>query len=159
MDPSWLAPARAEIGLREGAGATDNPRVVAMFGEAGHPEIHHDSTAWCAAFVGAMLHRAGLKGTGSLWALDYAKWGARLAEPALGCVGYRHRTGGGHVFFVVGANADTIFALGGNQSNMVCVEAIPRVVVDGYRWPAGVPVSAAPLPSTIAAAKRGVSEA
>lgn len=160
-EPAWLRIARTYMGLHEGIGASDNPRVVSMYAACGHPEVKHDSVAWCAAFVGAMLAEAGFKGTGTLWALDYLKWGVALPGPVLGAIGAKHRNGGGHTFFVAGATPEYILALGGNQDDQVCIEAIPRADVDGYRYPAGVPVPHPALfqPSTLAGARSGASEA
>jgi uncharacterized protein (TIGR02594 family) len=142
----WIDEARKLIGTHEGAGKADNPRVVALFKDAGCPEVKHDSTAWCAAFIGACLHRAGLRGTGSLWALDYANWGVRLEHPAFGCIATKKRknklgkTIGGHVFFVVGWDKAFVYALGGNQNDQVSIVKYPRSVVTAWRWPPGVPL-------------------
>ena len=38
-DPKWLAIARTQLGLHEGVGPADNPKVLAYFAEAMHPEI------------------------------------------------------------------------------------------------------------------------
>ena len=46
--------AQEEIGTVEWAKG-NNPKVLAYFKDAGHPEVSTDETAWCAAFVGAML--------------------------------------------------------------------------------------------------------
>src|SRR5262245_48186800 len=119
IEPDWIREARKLMGVHEGVGEVDNPEVVRLFRDASHPEIVHDSTAWCAAFVGAMLHRAGYKGNGSLWALDYARWGQPLASVALGAVATKKRYNtagklvGGHVFFVVGWEGDRVYGLGG----------------------------------------------
>lgn len=162
--PPWLAIARGHIGLLEGAGDADNPAVVAFYAKAGHPEIKHDAVPWCAAFVGAVLADAGLKNTGSLLALSYETWGLPLPGPALGCIGTKRRVGGGHVFFVAGANAATVYALGGNQSDSVSIEAIPRAEVTSWRWPdnpgiAPMAMLAAPLPATVAGAAATGKEA
>ena len=57
--------AKAEVGTVEWANG-NNPKVVAYFKDSGNPGVMDDETAWCAAFVGAMLKRAGIKGTGKL---------------------------------------------------------------------------------------------
>jgi uncharacterized protein (TIGR02594 family) len=160
ISPKWLVLARAEMGTHEGAGASNNPRVVRYFADAGFPGIKADSVPWCAGFVGAMLHRAGIKPSGSLLALSYEHWGVALKAPVLGCVATKRRVGGGHVGFVIGANAHEVILLGGNQGDRVSIESIPRNEITAYRWPAGVPVPAKPnLPTTIAGAAKGVSEA
>ena len=62
--PGWLVLAEGELGVREGAGAANNPRVVQLFADAGFSGIKQDSVAWCAAAVGAMLKRAGHQALG-----------------------------------------------------------------------------------------------
>lgn len=115
--------AKAEVGTLEWENG-DNPKVVAYFKDAGHPEIKTDATAWCAAFVGAMLHRAGLPKTGQLTARSYLEWGepvdrknAREGDIVIFTRG--NSTWQGHVGFFVKDNGDTITVLGGNQSNAV----------------------------------------
>ncbi|MGE7418760.1 TIGR02594 family protein [Methylobacterium tarhaniae] len=161
--PAWLALAAHEVGVREGAGSANNPRVVQLFADAGFPGIKTDATAWCAAAVGAMLKRAGHTPSGSLAARSYEGWGVGLKEPALGCVATKKRNGSawqGHVGFVVGASASQIFLLGGNQGDAWSIAAFPRKEFTSFRWPSDVPLPVATkLPTTIAGAKSGVSEA
>lgn len=64
--PRWYELALGERGVKEAPGAADNPVVQAYYKDAGHPEVKHDSVPWCAAFVGAMLARSGIKPSGSL---------------------------------------------------------------------------------------------
>lgn len=115
--------AKAEVGTIEWDNGS-NPKVVAYFKDAGHPEVKDDATAWCAAFVGAMLHRAGLPKTGALNARSYLQWGeavdrkdAREGDIVVFTRG--NSTWQGHVGFFVKDNGDTITVLGGNQSNAV----------------------------------------
>lgn len=157
--PPWLAEARKYLGLKEGPGAQDNATVVSFYAAAGHPEVKHDSVAWCAAFVGAMLHKVGLKGTGSLWALDYSHWGQPLKMPVLGAIATKKRVGGGHVAFVVAASPTTVWLLGGNQGDAVCIEAVPRPSINSYALPAGWDLKSIPALPTTAKGASGVSEA
>ena len=142
--PAWLQAAWAEFGVREGAGADDAPQVLRYFREAGHSEIAHDATPWCAAFVGAMLKRAGLEGTGSLLARSYLGWGEAIDDARSGAVVVLSRgddPGAGHVGLYVGAAGDRVFLLGGNQGDAVSVEAFDAGRVLGYRWPSEGPPS------------------
>lgn len=159
--PAWLTLAAGENGIAEGAGKKNNPRVVAYYKDAGFPGIKNDAVAWCAAFVGAMLHRAGQKPSGSLAARSYERWGVGIKHPVLGCIATKKRGSGwqGHVGFVVGASKTEIFLLGGNQSDAVNVAAFKRSDITAYRWPSGVPIPTQPnLPTTVAGAKAGVKE-
>ncbi|BGE85142.1 MULTISPECIES: TIGR02594 family protein [Methylosinus] len=135
--PPWITIARSYIGTHEGVGTKDNPAVLEMFSAAGHPEIKHDSVAWCAAFVGACLRKAGQTPSGTLWALDYAKWGQALLAPIVGAIATKKRDGGGHVFFVVDFDGASVWGLGGNQSDQVSIVRYPRSAIYSYAWPRG----------------------
>ncbi len=87
--PQWLAAAWAELGQREVSGAADNPRIAAMFRDAGQAARHRDEVPWCAAFVGACLERAGLQGTCSLLARSYFRWGAGIDDGRVGALARR----------------------------------------------------------------------
>ena len=165
--PGWLILAEAELGVKEGRGAANNPRVVKLFADAGFPGIKIDSVAWCAAAVGAMLVRSGHKASGSLAARSYESYGVGLREPVLGCIATKKRKGSGwsgHVGLVVGASKDRIILLGGNQGDAWSIASFPRnasgAEFTSFRWPAGVPIpSASKLPTSVAGALADVSEA
>jgi uncharacterized protein (TIGR02594 family) len=159
-EPIWVTIARRYLGVKEGPGKVNNPTVVGFFGLAGHPEIKQDLVAWCAAFISAVLHMAGLKGTGTLWALDYAKWGQKLKGPAIGAIATKKRVGGGHVFLVVGWDDKHVYGLGGNQSDQVSIVAFNRGDIHSYTWPAEVALPG-PQPKTlvVARAEKAGSEA
>lgn len=168
-DLTWMRVAKGYLGTREIKGAVDNPAIVEMFKLSGHDWVQDDETAWCAAFVGGVLAKVGIEGTKSLAARSYETWGQGLPlnAPVYGCVGVKKRSGKnapswqGHVGFVVGANADTIFMIGGNQSDMVNVAAFPRNEFTAFRYPAKLllPKTPMPLPTSLSGAMRGASEA
>lgn len=138
-EPRWLTEAWRELGTREAAGSGDNQRILQYFREVGHPDITHDATAWCAAFAGACLSRAGEASTGSLLARSYAGWGDDAAGERLGAVVVLKRGSdptAGHVGFLVGATEDEVILIGGNQGNAVSVAAFARGDVIAMRWPA-----------------------
>ncbi|MBK8086018.1 MAG: hypothetical protein IPK28_20525 [Devosia sp.] len=54
--------------------------MLALYAEAGFAGIKAASVAWCAAFKGAMLRRAGYQGSGSLAARSYLDYG-EVIEP------------------------------------------------------------------------------
>lgn len=163
VEPGWLTLARGELGTVEGIGSSNNPKVVRYFADAGFAGVKDDATAWCAAFVGAMLHRAGHTPSGSLAARSYEGWGVGLAQPVLGCIGTKRRGGStwqGHVGIVVAADRTHVTLLGGNQGDKVSTASFARSEFTAFRWPADVPVPASSkLPSTAADARIGVSEA
>lgn len=134
----WMAMAWRELGVREAAGSADNPRVVAYFRDVGHDEIRNDEIAWCAAFVGACLERAGVPSTRALNARSYLDWGMPVAEPALGAIAVLRRTSDpalGHVGFLVGSTDESLILLGGNQGDGVTVSAFDASSLLGFRLP------------------------
>lgn len=116
-----------EIGTYEWAEGS-NPKVVQYYADSGNAGIKDDSVAWCAAFVGAMLKRAGYKGTGSLAARSYLKWGESIAERDIQIgdvivLARGNSTWQGHVFFAAGKPRNGfIDGLGGNQQDAVNIQ-------------------------------------
>jgi uncharacterized protein (TIGR02594 family) len=133
-----MAYAWAELGQREIAGPGSNPRIADYIRASGHPEAADDATAWCAAFVGACLDRAGLAGSRSLLARSYLDWGQPADTPELGAIAVLSRGADpalGHVGFLVGLTDERLIVLGGNQSDAVSVEAFERARLLGLRLP------------------------
>ncbi len=139
-DPPWMTLARAEVGVKERDGAADHPRIIEYLRSVRLPEqLVHDTTPWCAAFVGWCMKQSGRAGTGKANARSWLTWGVALDEPRPGCVVvlWRKTRSGphGHVAFFVRNGGDKIWLLGGNQSNAVGITPYPRGRVLGYRWP------------------------
>lgn len=152
--PAWMDLAWAEIGQQERAGNADNPRILDYYRDAGHAEAKRDEIAWCAAFVGAVLKRAGLSGSGSLMARSYLGWGEPLTAGRLGAIAVFTRgsdTAAGHVAFYLDADADRVYVLGGNQGDAVTVTAIVRDRLIGLRWPSGTVAAATKEDASVAA--------
>jgi uncharacterized protein (TIGR02594 family) len=144
-DPPWLKEAFKLLGVTEGKGAANNPEVLALYAEAGFSGIKADSVAWCAAFKGAMLGRAGYRGSGSLAARSYLHYGeviepndAKRGDTAVfkrGSAGWQ-----GHVGDLLRIDANTVWVIGGNQSlkgtdGAVTISAQPRSSLLGIRRP------------------------
>lgn len=141
--PKWYDLAKAEKGVKEAPGAADNKTVLQYYKDAGHPQIKHDSVAWCAAFANAMLKRAKIEGTGKLTARSFLKWGVKMDKPVEGCIVVFKRGNSswqGHVAFYISETSTHVQVLGGNQSDAVNVRAYPKSKLLGYRWPEGVPI-------------------
>jgi uncharacterized protein (TIGR02594 family) len=151
-EPAWLSAARKDLGLREIVGSKDEPRIVQFFAEAGNAWVKDDETAWCAAFVGAKLAEAGIKGTGKLNARSYLDWGQPLAKPTPGAITVFKRGSSsweGHVALFLRDLGGTIEVLGGNQSNSVSIARYGKANLLGYRWPSGyaLPISGPAKPT------------
>lgn len=156
----WVAEAQKHIGLKEIKGTTHHPEILKMWKDIKRGGIKDDETPWCAAFVGSMLERVGIRSTRFESAKSYLQWGRTLSEPVLGCVVVFTREGGGHVGFLVGKDkAGNLLILGGNQSDGVNVSAFPVSRVTGYRWPESIPVPIGPLPVLASGGELSRSEA
>lgn len=146
--PLWLVEAIALIGTKETAGSGDNPVIIEWAQEIGGEiaaEYKHDSIPWCALFIGHCLTKCGQKSDDSLYALDYGRYGQKLAGPAVGAIASMSRSGGGHVVFVIGRDgAGNLVCVGGNQSDAVNIRAFPPARIAAYNWPA-----TSPLPSSV----------
>ena len=152
MIPKHMQFAQQAIGVREIPGKASNPTVEAYFADAGFPGLK-DDVPWCAGFVAAMLKRGGMKNEVEpkmrLWAASYARCGSALKAPVWGCIGVKTRQGGGHVGFVVAANKEFVWLLGGNQGDKVSVARFPRSAFTAFRLPTGVDVTTLPkLPTS-----------
>ena len=157
-EPKWLQLARGQIGLREVKGGQHAPEIVQFWKDIKRSGIKDDETPWCAAFVGAMLERAGIRSSRFESAKSYLQWGVLVPEPCLGCIVVFTRDGGGHVGFVVGQDkAGNLLVLGGNQGDAVSIKTFPRDRVSGYRMPSTA-YEHAPLP-VLARAEMSSSEA
>ncbi|MFM9943198.1 MAG: TIGR02594 family protein [Hyphomicrobiaceae bacterium] len=160
-EPPWMPLAWSDLGQREVPGVAANARITAYFRDAGHPEIDNDETAWCAAFVGATLERAGHRCSRSLMARSYLKWGIEAEQPAPGAIAVLSRGSDpalGHVGFLVALTATKVILLGGNQSNAVTVEAFDRRRLLALRNPKTATASST-APATITGIDAGFAPA
>lgn len=142
--PLWVEAGIALLGTHESAGSKDNPTIIDWAKEEGGDiaqEYTHDEIPWCALFANHILTKVGLKGTETLWALDFAgHWPCvRLAAPAVGAFAPMKRNGGGHITIIVGKDQHgNVMGLGGNQSDAVTIApfALSRLN-QGFYWPKG----------------------
>lgn len=128
-----------DFGVKEWGGSRHNPVVVEYFREIGHSWIKDDETAWCAAFVGAILKRVGLPHTGKLNARSYLNWGEPVAledaQKGDVVVFWRGSRSGwqGHVGFFSEQVGNNISVLGGNQGNSVSISPYSKNKLLGIR--------------------------
>ena len=130
--------ARSYIGTTEGPGPADNPVIMEMYASVGHEWVEHDSVAWCAAFVGHCLEKAGIKSTRKLTARSYLDWGVPVetADAQQGDIGVIPRGSSswqGHVFFIDRIEGAWVWGLGGNQNDAVTVKRFPVSKLLGVR--------------------------
>jgi len=142
--------ARQEVGTWEWKDG-HNPVIVQYFADAGHSWVKDDETAWCAAFVGAMLKRCGYEPSGKLTARSYCEWGedVEFEDIQLGdiCVKPRGTSSWqGHVFFYAGKAPDgMIRGLGGNQRDQVNIQTFDPAELIAIRRAPGSTKTAKPL--------------
>jgi uncharacterized protein (TIGR02594 family) len=126
-----LRDAQRYIGLKEGDSA-----LRALFSEAG-VAVDPKMTAWCAAFVNAVLATQGLPGTGSLAARSFLNYGSATNTPDKGDIVVLRRgtnAGEGHVGFFSGFDPKgNVQVTGGNQGNAVSTASFPRKDVLAFR--------------------------
>jgi uncharacterized protein (TIGR02594 family) len=133
--------ARGYLGTKEIKGSADNPKIMEMYRTVGHHWVEHDEVAWCAAFVGHCLERAGFASTRKLNARSYLTWGEKVAGPEQAREGdvvvftRGTSTATGHVAFFIKATGQQIEVLGGNQSDSVTVARYARSRLLGIRRP------------------------
>ena len=161
VEPAWITAARLKIGEREIPGSKNNPWIVSNWQRLGAKWFNDDETPWCGTFAAWALAAARLPFPKEFpRAASYSTYGVACAAQ-LGAIGVKARVGGNHVFFIVGQTPDKMYykALGGNQSDMVCIIDIKKVDVDAIRWPPGVAVPKTPYLPTLAAGKISTKEA
>lgn len=127
--------AAKDLGTWEWAGSDHNPKVLNYYVESGFPEIKTDEVPWCAAFVGSVLYRCGIKPTQSLLARSYSKFGEAVSSLSAAKQGdivvlSRGKSWQGHVGFFSEVRGSRIYLLGGNQGNQVNLSSydVKRIV-------------------------------
>ncbi|WP_349291235.1 MULTISPECIES: hypothetical protein [Citrobacter] len=68
--------------MEETKGPQHNAEILQFWKDIKRSGIKDDETLWCAAFVGAILERAGVKSTRYEPAKSYLEWGNTLQTPA-----------------------------------------------------------------------------
>lgn len=159
-EPWWLVEARNYIGLKEIPGTAHEPTILKWLYQM-KAWWRDDETPWCGLFVAHCLSGGNFP-LPQMWfrAREWLNWGVILEAPTVGCVVVYARTGGGHVGFIVGEDANGhLMTLGGNQGNRVSIAPFPRERVLGFRWPLHQVIQIAPLPLLGSDGKISVNEA
>ena len=146
--------AKTYLGTKEIKGPADNPTIMEMYTSVGHDWVEHDEVAWCAAFVGHCLEKAGIRSTRKLTARSYLTFGEKVSpdEVREGDIAVFKRGASswqGHVGFVVKTTAKQVQVLGGNQSNAVTIARYPKSKLLGVRRAIGTEKTEKPLVSVV----------
>lgn len=135
-------------GIKEWPGANHNPAILEMGRLAGIDWYTKDEIPWCAVFVNAMLAIIGVPGTYSAMARSFMQWGESVPinniRPGDIVVFPRGAPPSGHVAIVQRVEGSSVYCIGGNQSDMVCVRSyrVTDVLPNGVRRWDGSGVSA-----------------
>lgn len=142
--PPWFTAALHEIGFHETGANQGIERYISMAhcGALGDP--------WCAIFACAMLESSSVTSPRSASSQSFRTdpGYVQLTGPALGAIAVFWRisksSGQGHVGFYRGEDATRVWTLGGNENDMVQIEALPKSSASfgliGYWWPKSVPL-------------------
>jgi uncharacterized protein (TIGR02594 family) len=121
---------------------TDKYVLANFFHKALGTRVDPSRTPWCAAFVNSVLQTQGVKGTGSLTAVSFLKFGTPTLSPSVGDVVVTKplsRGATGHVGFfvdkVVQNGESYIKILAGNAHNNVAYQLIKEADIRGFRVP------------------------
>ncbi len=119
---AWMTEAFKHNGLKENTSKTEHNSTILAWLKELKAWWQEDETPWCGVFIAICLKRCGLQYPKAWYrALAYCDPKRKIANPVYGCVATKTRSGGGHVFFVVGKTAaGKIVGFGGNQNNRVC---------------------------------------
>ena len=134
------------LGVREVAGVTSNPLILAML-QLDASWVEDDETPWCSGFPNFICWLVGAPRSRSLAARSWLLVGTSipLTDARVGndlvilSRGAGEQPGAsvlaapGHVGFYAGQDATRVFILGGNQGNAVSVAAFPKARILGIR--------------------------
>ena len=126
--PKMLLKALEVYGVTEIVGPHHNPVILDWAREVGLGSVYKaDEIPWCGLFMSVIAQRAGKKPPKDpLWALNWANFGAQVAQPLLGDVLTFKRDGGGHVGMYIAEDLTAYHVLGGNQGNAVSITRIAK---------------------------------
>jgi uncharacterized protein (TIGR02594 family) len=140
LDFDWIKIAFNELGTKEWKNGS-NPEVEKYHDSAGIAWAN-DDIAWCASFIAYCYKKSGIdfshiKNPAS--SLAWLKFGYEVNKPLYGSIAIKKRKGKGkgHIAFVVGVSKDMkyLYALGGNQSDMVCIRRYKVSKFISFRMP------------------------
>lgn len=166
---TMLQDAISELGVVEGKGSLNDPRVIEYHSVTG--AFSKDSVPWCGSFMAWLAKKNGIpftsyKAAAALyWATDWITegYGKRLKKPIPGAIMVKQRTGGNHVTIFhrwIDKKQGIFEGIGGNQSGgkktghdgAVTLARFQIADFFSIAWPAKVPIPSAYVPP----AKSGV---
>lgn len=159
---TMLQDAISELGVVEGKGSANDPRVLEYEKITGYSQ---DSVPWCGSFMAWLAKKNGIPFTASkaaaalYWATDWIEegYGVKLKAPIPGAIMVKKRVGGNHVTMFhrwIDKNAGVFEGVGGNQgggkkSGHDGAVTLSRFLISDFfsiAWPKKVPIPSANKP-------------
>jgi uncharacterized protein (TIGR02594 family) len=142
--PKTIQVALSFFGVQEVVGKGSNKTIISWRDQLNQAGVKiagfsDDDIAWCGLLAAIVCYLRMKIATevvkDPLWARNWAKYGKPAKVAMLGDVLVFHRGEGGHVAFYIGEDSKTYHAIGGNQSNKVCITRIPKNRLIAVRRP------------------------
>lgn len=143
----WIREARKALNRHE---VYDNEWLKKWLSSDGHALGDPAKLPWCGDFVETSI-RLGLPNEpvpkNPYWALNWREFGI-ATQPTYGAIASISRSGGGHVMFIIGQDANRYFVMGGNQQNKSSIVPVDkrRFEASSFRWPSTYPTRPIRLP-------------
>lgn len=160
--PPWVQEGMRKLGLHE---TLNNKELQAYLKSDGQTLGDPAKLPWCGDFIettiALTLPREPMV-VNPYWARNWLKFGVEIPKtrPVMGCIGVVERgPTSGHVFYVIGHDANYLHALGGNQSNSISIVKIEKKRLLGLRFPKTYPLPAEVLPYSTFKGKLSLNEA
>lgn len=142
--PPWMAEMHRKMGLHE---VRDNAALTAWL-KIGQFLGNPAQLPWCGDAVESVIAKtlpSEPLPSNPFFAQSWASFGQDVKVPKVGSIGViRWSPTSGHVGIVAGIDGNTVYLLGGNQSNAINVSGFPRSKFIAFRWPRTYPVKSYP---------------
>ncbi|MEN3146114.1 peptidoglycan-binding protein [Neorhizobium sp. IRAMC:178] len=149
--PPWVDLVKRKMGLHE---TRDKKELSEFLKSDGHALGDPAKLPWCGDLMETIIAVSLPKEpmiANPYWAANWLRFGVpvKQGEYYLGAIGVKARTGGNHVFTIVGHDKTHVHAAGGNQSDSISVVKIRKDQITGMRFPATYPFPTQQMPLTV----------
>ncbi|NTE87183.1 peptidoglycan-binding protein [Agrobacterium rubi] len=158
--PPWVLEGQRKLGLHE---KLNNTALKAYLKSDGQTLGDPAKLPWCGDFMETIIALTLPKEpvvTNPYWAANWLKFGKPVPKDEfyMGAIGVKARTGGNHVFTIVGHDKTHVHAMGGNQSDSISIVKIKKSDITGMRFPTTYPFPTKQMPLTVFNGKLSVKE-
>lgn len=160
VTPPWIVEGLRKKGLHE---KLDNAELRAYLKSDGQTLGDPAKLPWCGDFMETII-KLTLPNepmvANPYWAANWLKFGVAVPKDKyfLGAIGVKSRTGGNHVFTIVGHDKLNVHALGGNQSDSISIVKIKKADITGMRFPSTYQFPTEEMPFTTFTGNYSVKE-